>query len=134
MLNKTYKILKYIHKNPKIKKSDLLMKFSDFEKYQNCISEYVIVTDDNINLEKVEEETLIIEANQLGLSIGETSDYIKNNKARTENSINNSLILYSTNLNFNEYFEKKKHDAWLFWFPYTLTTFIAIASLIAQFL
>lgn len=129
MLNKSYKILKCIYHNPNITKEEILNKFPEFEKYKNCISEYVYITDNNIDIVGTYEEKLILEAERLNLNVSEMSSYIEENMPDEENVIDNKLILYSTNLKFDEYYEKKIHDAWLFWFPYTVTTLIAIASL-----
>lgn len=135
MLKKTYKILKYIYKNPNISKSELEKKFSDFGKYQSCISSYVSKTENNVDIERKTEEELIEEAYKLGLNNTELAKYVKEHTPdNVQNITNNSLIFYSTNLTFEEYNEKRKHDTWLFWFPYTITTLIAIASLIAQIL
>lgn len=128
MLKKTYKILKYIYKNPNISKPELEKKFSDFEKYTGCISAYVAKTDKNVNhLDKFVEE-----AQKLGLTNGELNQYVSEHMASVQDADDDLLILYSTNLKFDEYREKKKHDTLLFWFPYTITTLIAIASLLAQ--
>ena len=61
MLKQQYRILKYIYKNPEITKSALLQKFSDFEKHERSISEYVQVT--NKNKDIVEETKLKLKAN-----------------------------------------------------------------------
>lgn len=129
MLNKSYKILKYIYHNPNITKEEILKKFPEFEKYKNCILEYVLVADNNIDIVGTYEEKLFKEADRLNLNVSEKSSYIEENMPDEENVIDNKLILYSTNLKFDEYYEKKIHDAWLFWFPYTVTTLIAIAAL-----
>ena len=129
MLNKSYKILKCIYRNPNITKEKLIRKFPEFEKYTNSISEYVIVTDNNIDIVGAYEEKLIKEAEQLNLNLSKRSSYIEENMPVVKNVIDNNLILYSTNMKFDEYYEKKKHDAWLFWFPYIVTTLIAIAAL-----
>lgn len=128
MLKKTYKILKYIYKNLNISKSELEKKFSDFEKYQSCITAYVTKIDKNENcLDK-----FVAEAQSLGLTNGELNQYVSERMANVQDIDDDLLILYSTNLTFDEYHEKRKHDTWLFWFPYTITTLIAIASLLAQ--
>lgn len=129
MLNKSYKILKYIYRNPNITKEKIVKKFPEFEKYKKCISEYVLVTDNNVDIVEKYEEKLIMEAGQLNLNISEMSAYIEENMPDVKNVIDNNLILYSTNLKFDEYYEKKRHDAWLFWFPYIITTLIAITSI-----
>lgn len=132
MLKKTYKILKYIYKNPNISKSELEKKFSDFEKYQSCISSYVSVNDTNKDIEEETRSKLNLECQKLGLKIGESAEYVSKHMANVQNITDDSLIFYSTNLTFDEYHEKRKHDTWFFWFPYTITTLIAIASLLAQ--
>lgn len=134
MLKKTYKILKYIYKNPNISKSELEKKFSDFEKYQSCISSYVSVNDTNEDIEEETRSKLNLECQKLGLKIGESAEYVSKHMANVQNITDDSLIFYSTNLTFDEYYEKRKHDTWFFWFPYTITTLIAIASLLVQIL
>lgn len=134
MLKKTYKILKYIYKNPNISKSELEKKFSDFEKYQSCISSYVSINDTNEDIEEETRHKLNLECQKLGLKIGESAEYVSKHMANVQNITDDSLILYSTNITFDEYHEKHKRDTWLFWFPYTITTLIAIASLLAQIL
>lgn len=129
MLNKLYKILKYIYHNPNITKEKVLIKFPEFMKYENCISEYVIVTDNNVDIVGKYEEKLILAAEQLNINMSKIPSYIEENMPEIKNVIDDTLILYSTNLKFDEYYEKKKHDAWLFWFPYLITTLIAVAAI-----
>lgn len=131
MTKQHYKVLKYIHKHQPIRKSDVLKKFPDFEKYLTHISEYLDIEDQNKDIQKSVESQLVKEAKELGLNVGETSEYIQS--YMPNDNPNDSYIFYSTKLLFQEYLEKKRHDAWLFWFPYIITTIIAIASLIAQF-
>lgn len=98
-------------------------------KYENCISEYVIVTDNNVDIVGKYEEKLILAAEQLNINMSKIPSYIEENMPDIKNVIDDTLILYSTNLKFDEYYEKKKHDAWLFWFPYLITTLIAVAAI-----
>lgn len=129
MLKQQYRILKYIYKNPETKKSKLLQKFPDFEKYERSISEYVYVTSKNNNTVSEIEEKLFNEANEKHLSILESSEYVRNNMPKDiQNITDNSLITYSTKLNFQEYLESNRHDEFVFWLPYTITTFIALVS------
>lgn len=129
MLKKSYKILKYIYKNPTISKGKICEKFSDFERYESTILDYVIIEDNNVDIEQESIEKLILEADEKGMKISEQTDYITENMKDIENVYDEELVLYSTNLKFNEYREKKKRDAWLFWVPYTITTIIAIIAL-----
>lgn len=134
MVKQQYRILKYIYKNPRITKSSLLKKFYDFEKYKASISEYVHEENENKDIESKIRDSLIADTNGKGMSMSEIENYVKNNMPEDiQNIIDNSLIFFSTNLKFQEYFEKKRHDTLLFWLPYTITTIIAIASLIARF-
>lgn len=129
MLNRTYRILKYIYKHPKITKAKLVEKFRDFEKYQSCISEYVIVENENRDKESEIREELVLKASELGLSIGEQCEYINSNMPENiDNSIDNSLIFYSTNNLFQLEIEHRRHDARLFWIPYSITTIIAAVA------
>lgn len=129
MLKKSYKILKYIYKNPAISKMKVCHKFPDFEKYEHTISSYVIIADNNVDVEQEYEEKLMLEANEKGLNLSEQAAYIRENMKNIENIYDKELVLYSTNLKFDEYREKKGHDMWLFWVPYTITTIIAIIAL-----
>ncbi len=129
MLNRTYRILKYIYKHPRITKARLLEKFRDFEKYQSCISEYVIVENENRDRESEIMEKLILKAGELGLSIGEQCEYINANMPEDiDNPVYNSLIFYSTNNLFQLEIERRRHDARMFWVPYIITTIMAIIA------
>ena len=132
MLKKSFKILKYIYKNPGVTKERLVQRFPEFDKYRKFISDYVIVEDKNINIESEYEEKLLLEAQKKNLNISETAEYVNNNMLDILNAIDDKQIFYSVNLNFNEFYEKKKHEACLFWFPYIITTLIALFALIAQ--
>lgn len=129
MLKQQYRILKYIYKNPEIKKSELLQKFPDFEKHERGISEYVYVTNKNKDAVSEIEEKLFKEASEKHLPILESSEYVDKNMPKDiQNITDNSLITYSTKLNFQEYLENKRHDEFVFWLPYAITTFIALVS------
>lgn len=134
MLKKTYAILKYIYKNPNISKSELLRNFPDFETYEQCISAYIYVTDNNTDIVSEIDTKLRVEASNKGLNMSEASKYVANNMPDIQNVTDNNLIIYSTNLAFDEYHEKRKRELLLFWLPYSITTVIAICSLIAQIL
>lgn len=129
MLKQQYQILKYIYKNPEITKSALLQKFSDFEKHERSISEYVQVTDKNTDVEAEIREKLFIETSEKHMTNIEASEYVEKHMPKNiENITDNSLITYSAKLNFQEYLESKRHNAVLFWLPYAITTFIALIS------
>ena len=128
MLKETYRILKYIYKNPQITKSELLAKFPDFEKYKSTIKPYTIKDDKNEDKEANAELKLIQEASAQHLSNINVEKYVKKNMPDVKNITDNSLICYSTNFVFEEYMERRRHEAWLFWFPYTITTIIAVIS------
>lgn len=128
MLNREYRILKYIYKHPKITKLKLLQKFHDFEEYQTSISEYVF--EENKNKDDISEtrDCLVNQALDAEMSIGEISEYVKKNMPDIENIVDNSLIFFSTKKSFKEYLEKRRHDRWLFLFPYAITTMISFIS------
>lgn len=132
MLKTTYKILKYIYKHPSTTRATLLNNFSDFKTYENTINDYVTKVDKNRDLEQEAVEKLFEEASRLNMPIGEQSEYVRNHMPDIQNVTDNSLISYSTNLNFEEHLEKRRHDRWLFWFPYIVTTVIAIVSVVVQ--
>lgn len=128
MIKQHYKVLKYIHRHKKISKAELLKKFPFFESCLTYISEYVYVEDENEKNQNAIKDSLVIKAKELNLNIGQTSEYINANMP--ELPYDDSLVFYFTKLSFQEYLEKKRHDAWLFWFPYTITTIIAAISAI----
>lgn len=129
MLKQQYRILKYINKNPEITKSELLHKFPDFEKYEQSISEFVFLNNSNKDIIKETRERLVHEADEKGLRVSQISDYVRKNMPENiQNITDNSLITYSTKLNFQEYLESKRNKAVLFWLPYAITTFIALIS------
>lgn len=133
MLKQQYRILKYIYKNPEIKKSALLQKFPDFEKYERSISEFVFQNDSNQDIVEKTRDQLIHEADKKGLSVAQINAYVNNNMPKDiQNITDYSLITYSTNLEFQKFFEKKRHDTLIFWFPYAITTLIAFSSIIIQ--
>lgn len=128
MLNREYRILKYIYKNPKITKSKLLQKFHDFEEYETSISEYVFEESKNIDNVSETRGFLINKAVDSKMPIREVSKYVDANMPDVENIIDNSLIFFSAKKSFKEYLEKRRHDRWLFLFPYAITTMISIIS------
>lgn len=129
MLEKTYKILKYISKRPNTTKQELTKKFSFFENYKNTILDYVYIVDKNVDFVQQNEEKLISEAEQQGLCISEISKYVNERMSDVKSETDDELIFYSTNLKFEEYCERKRQNALMFWVPYIITTVIAIISL-----
>ena len=87
MLKKSYKILKYIYKNPDISKIKICEKFPDFEIYERTILDYVTISDNNVDIEQEYVEKLILEANEKGLKLSEQADYITENMYTCSNKI-----------------------------------------------
>ena len=104
--------------------------FNYFESYKNAILDYVYIVDKNIDFVQKKEEELYLESEKQGLSVSEISEYVNKRMSDVKNIADDRLIFYSTNQKFEEYCERKKHDAMMFWVPYTITTVIAILSLI----
>lgn len=107
MLNKEYKMLKYIYKH----------KDCTYEMLENKFPEK-----DIFNYLRYYEEFI-------------TGD---GPEEQMENGIYNGKFTYkndakiSISRNGEEYIEHKQHDFWAFFFPYAITTLIAISGVIAQ--
>lgn len=134
MLNKTYRILKYIQKNPGVSKTTLAEKFPDFCKYEPCISGYAEKTCKNESHEDSEMENLILKAVGLGMDVSSIDEYVKSNMPSAQQPTADSSIVYSTTLKFDEYREQRIRNLFLFLVPYAITTAIAIASILVQIL
>lgn len=101
MRTRDYKVLKYVKKHPEVTRENLYKKF-DF-----LNSDYRYVAD-----------CLIIENQQPAFENGLPTG--------RWGVVDNST--YRLNHFGYEQLEKKQHDAWLFWFPYAITTIIAAIS------
>lgn len=128
MTNRVYKILKYIHKHPKISRKNLVGKFPDFVSYS--LAPYITI-DNQIEIEKSREETELM-SETVSLTMAEMADYIKAHKSVIKED--DSRIFYSTNHKFQEYYEARKRKTRSVWVSFFVTTFIAIASLVVQFI
>ena len=101
------KILRYIKRNPNVARKKLLKKFPNFDKEKRYLHGLYYVED----LEEVYyEESCCSEMEEV-----DSSKYFLSREGEI-------------------YFEQKHEKLLLFWLPYSITTAIAIASLIAQFL
>lgn len=135
MVNRQRKILKYIYKHPRSTHSTLLRKFPDFTDYTGISPEYLIIQDEYVDAEQAWEQKLSAEASKKRLSIAETQEYIQSHIPKDKLisvADPDDYKFYSTNLAFQEYLEKRRHEAVLFWVPYILTTLIAAVSVILQ--
>lgn len=101
-------MLKFIKKKKRVSEAVLLEKFNDFDSKRMNFSLLIVRTDEG---EKEFEE-----------------------KFEEEYEENPSKVFYTLSREGYQYFDDKTHERWLFWFPYTITTLIAIASLLAQIL
>lgn len=110
MLKIEYKILKYIYKHGRVPKNKLSSKFKkhNIELILLDIAEYV-----NTDI-----KTMIYDDDG-----NPTLEY-----SPTPES------LYRLNKSGNEYVERRKHEFRMFFFPYLITTAIAITSLLTQLL
>lgn len=107
MLKREIKVLKYIKKHPDVTHKNLCKKFSSFKDDYNQISQYVSISNPKL-----------ITIN--GLETGETQA--------------DDTSTYQLNRKGELFFEDKSNKFWNFVLPYTITTIIAISSLIAQIL
>ena len=62
----------------------------------------------------------------------ELPEYTNGEIEPPEECFDNDYVYYSLNNSGYEHLEKRQHDAWLFWFPYIVTTIIAASSVILQ--
>lgn len=106
MRTRDYKVLKYVKRHPEVTKKKLYEKYSFLESDYRYISVFLYIENQEPEFDN-------------GMPTGRW--------IVTDNST------YALNHSGYEQLEKKRHDTWLFWFPYIITTLIAIASLIAQF-
>ena len=130
MLKKELKLLKYIDKKGRISRNKLLEKFPELENLQHYIGRYIIIEDELEIPRREQEEKLIIESHEMGMNIAETSQYIENNIQDIPSD--NDKIYYSINHDGLEFLQYKKQNLLSFVLPYTITTLIAIASIIVQ--
>lgn len=137
MVKRQRKILKYIYKHPDTTLSVILREFPDFEKYESASKDYLSIANRYVDIKGELERQLYIEAENNGVPYEERQNYIDSHMPLdkvTSVPDENDYKFYSTNLNFQEYLENRRHEACLFWIPYVITTAIAIMSVIMQFL
>lgn len=108
MLKHHYKVLKYIHKHPKINKADLLKKFPDFEACFPNISKYLRVEDKNQAIQECAESNLASDAMKICKSVSEISEYMSSH--RKEIDYNNSVVTYSVKTSFQELLDEKRNS------------------------
>lgn len=120
------KILKYIKKNAPVAEPELTSKFYDFEHDRYYISSLIDRRDLNEE-ERQRREAEYYQNIDKDIPVGQQKPY----EADFEYSPYH--VFYSLTRAGQQYFDDKRRDAWSHWFPYTITTIIAIASLIAQF-
>lgn len=132
MLKSSYKMFKYIRKKGRITETSLSAKFPDFMELLHNNSCYYRKEDKNDEIFSEIETKLAQKTNELRMNATESSDYIHSHMPELSN--NPELVTYEVTDKFLEFYEQKKEKLLLFWLPYSITTAIAIASLIAQFL
>lgn len=137
MVNRQRKILNYIHKYPGITRSAILRAFPDFKEYESISLEYLDIQNEYVDPEEYWELRLSYEASKNNITAGQTPEYIKSHMP--ENIFMSvpdpdDKKLYYTNLKYQEYIEKQFRENFIFWVPYGLTTFLALASLVFQIL
>ncbi len=101
MRTRDYRVLKYIKRHPEVTRENLYKKFDFLEKDYEYVSPYL----------KIDNKQRIVED---GMDTGK------------EEVVGSST--YVLNHAGYEKLEKKRHDTWLFWFPYVITTIIATIS------
>lgn len=105
MLNYEYKVLKYINKHPNIAYKELKLHFVkyDVDDVVHFLNGYVCFTDKNLAIDE--------HGNDTG-----------------ENARDGESTIHISHYG-NEYIEHKRHEFWAFFFPYMITTVIAITSI-----
>lgn len=109
MLNSEYKVLKYIYKHPDVTFEKLTTKFCKFENLNTTLRRL----DSFIEWSKMEES---VDENNIS-----TGNY---------HFVNDSA--FNISRNGEELIEQKQHEFWAFFFPYAITTLIAVSSVIVQ--
>ena len=109
MLNSEYKLLKYISKHPDVSFKKLKNKFRKFENLTTTLRRL----DTYIEWSKMEES-----ANENNIPTG------------NYHFVDDST--FNISRNGEELIEKKNHEFWSFFFPYAITTLIAVASVVVQ--
>lgn len=122
-----YKILCYIKKNYSVSKSELLRVFPHFD---NVYSYIKFALDEEDKNEEIFQDKL--EKYNYYLHVLELPEYVNGEIQPPEVCSNNDYIYYTLNNSGYEHLEKRQRDAWLFWFPYTVTTIIAASSVILE--
>lgn len=130
MLKCEFEILKFIYKNPKISKKNVVKKFPKFEDSISSILPYLYVEDKCSECNAKTEEILMAKAQGLQIPIGNIKNYVESNMQ--EMSSSDECIFYTTTREFQEFYEKKRREFWFFILPYGITTFIAISSVAIQ--
>lgn len=102
----TYKLLKALYNTKKMDR-DSVNKLTGYKENNNC----------NPYISYLMGEKLIVEFSEGGGMDGEGGFY-------------DGVEYYRINLKGRNYVEKKRKDLFSFWFPYGITTAIAIASLV----
>lgn len=126
MLKREHAILKYIKKNQPVSEKDLRDKFTNFDLCITYISSFIVKRD--TDEAKRQEDMIKFFDSQRDVPVGKVKEYV------SDLPINQHHILYTLSHCGEEYFEKKTHDAWLFWFPYAVTTIIAMVAVLSQIL
>lgn len=100
------KVLKYIKRHENTTKKELCEKFNFFEDVYNQICCYAPYSGDQPVIDK---------------NGNETGEYVWNDSST-----------FSLNRQGIEFFQKRRNEAWVRWFPYAITTLIALSSIIIQ--
>lgn len=101
MRTRDYRVLKYVKRHPEVTKRNLYEKYDFLEKDYKYIGDFLCIENQEPEVDN-------------GMPTGkwlivDTSTYVLNHAGY-------------------EQLEKKRHDTWLFWFPYAVTTIIAAIS------
>ena len=109
MLNSEYKVLKYIYKHPEVSFKKLKCKFPKFENLNTTLRRL----DSYIEWSKMEE-------------------LVDDNNIYTGNFHFVDDSTFEISREDEQLIEKKQHEFWAFFFPYAITTLIAVASVVIQ--
>lgn len=106
MLNSEYKVLKYINKHEGVSFKTLLHKYKTFNSTLPCISSYLRIEDKKQMFDENDDPN------------GEYETVLESKFYTTHQA--------------KEYIESKSMHFWSFFFPYAITTALAIASILLQ--
>lgn len=121
------KILYYLKNHYSVSRSEILRAFPHFDNVYDYIKFALDKTDNNEEIYKDK-----LDKYNLYLHVLKYPDYVNGEIEPPEPCYDNDNIYYSLNNSGYEYLEQKRRKAWMFWFPYIVTTIIAAMSVVLQ--